>query len=206
MQILTLNAERLKEGVAFLAGVDADLAKIWGDLGIPPLWEREPGFSTLIFIILEQQVSMASAKAAYDRLLAVVSPLTPESFLRLDDDVLKKIGFSRQKAAYGRILAQAILNNELDLEELTAMPDEEVSACLTAIKGIGRWTADNYLLLALLRQDVFPATDLALQIAVQRVKNLTARPTTQEMENIAQAWRPWRSVATRLLWHHYLSK
>jgi DNA-3-methyladenine glycosylase II len=169
------------------------------------MWGREPGFPTLVHIILEQQVSLASARAAYDRLLLAASPLTPERFLQLDDARLRAIGFSRQKAAYGRHLARAILDGRLDLVALEAMDDEAARSALTEIKGIGPWTANIYLLMALRRPDIWPSGDLALAVAVQMVKRLDARPTPDEMEAYGEHWRPWRAAAARLLWHYYLS-
>jgi DNA-3-methyladenine glycosylase II len=170
------------------------------------MWAREPGFPTLIHIILEQQVSLASARAAYDRLLAAASPLTPDRFLELDDAQLKRIGFSRQKTAYGRELAGAILGGRLDLAGLETLDDADVRSELTGIKGIGPWTADIYLLMALRRPDVWPSGDLALASAAQRVKRLAARPTPDELDTLGADWAPWRAVAARLLWHYYLSE
>jgi DNA-3-methyladenine glycosylase II len=200
-----LTEERLAHGVRVLSERDPDLARILADLGPPPMWAREPGFPTLIHIILEQQVSLASARAAYERLLAVAAPLTPLRFLDLDDATLKEIGFSRQKTGYGRNLARAIVEGQLDLAALAGMDDGAARSALTRIKGIGPWTADIYLLMALRRPDIWPRGDLALATAVQRVKGLEIRPTEDELEAIAAGWRPWRAVAARLLWHHYLS-
>jgi DNA-3-methyladenine glycosylase II len=169
------------------------------------MWAREPGFPTLIHIILEQQVSLASARAAYDRLLVAASPLTPARFLELDDAELKTIGFSRQKTAYGRELAGAILDGRLNLTELGTLDDADVRSELMGIKGIGPWTADIYLLMALRRPDVWPSGDLALASAAQRVKRLAARPTPDELDTLGADWTPWRAVAARLLWHYYLS-
>ena len=202
----TLTTETLVHGLHVLAGRDPDLGEILHTLGPPPLWAREPGFPTLLHIILEQQVSLASARAAFDRLRAAVDPLTPERFLELDDDHLKTIGFSRQKTRYGRHLAQAILDGQLDLEAFQCWDDTAVHDRLLQLKGIGPWTADIYLLMALCRPDIWPVGDLALVTAVQEIKHLAQRPGAQEMETIAAAWRPWRAVAARLLWHHYLSK
>ena len=189
-----------------LAEQDPDLAQIYWTLGAPPMWEREPGFPTLIHIILEQQVSLASAKAAFDKLLAIASPLTPESFLALDDLTLREAGFSRQKTKYGRLLATAIQNGQLNLASLPHLTDDEVRNQLTAIKGIGPWTADVYLLMVLKRPDIWPVGDLALQVAAQHIKNLPNRPKAVELEQIGEVWRPWRAVAARLLWHFYLSR
>ena len=200
-----LTDETLATGLRFLSKRDPDLARILQELGPPPIWDRAPGFPTLVHIILEQQVSLASARAAYDRLLAAASPLTPARFLQLDDSTLRAIGFSRQKTAYCRHLARAIEQGDLRLNVLETMDDAAVRAELIKIKGIGPWTADIYLLMSLRRPDVWPSGDLALAAAVQRVKKLAVRPTVSELEAVATNWRPWRAVAARLLWHYYLS-
>lgn len=201
-----LDDTRLAAAAQELAARDPDLAAIVARFGPPPLWARPPGFSTLVYIILEQQVSLASARAAYDRLLALADPLTPVSFLALDAAALRGAGFSRQKTAYGRHLAQAVLSGQLDLEALAGQEDDEARARLLAVKGIGRWTADVYLLMALLRPDIWPAGDLALAAAVQRVKRLEQRPNSEALTAMGEAWRPWRAVAARLYWVHYLAR
>jgi DNA-3-methyladenine glycosylase II len=201
-----LTEETLARGLHVLCTRDPDLNQIMARLGPPPMWAREPGFPTLIHIILEQQVSLASARAAYDRLLAAASPLTPARFLELDDAALKTIGFSRQKTAYGRELAWAVLDGHLNLAELHTLDDGTVRSELIKVKGIGPWTADIYLLMALRRPDVWPSGDLALATAAQRVKRLAARPTPEELDALGASWHPWRAVAARLLWHYYLSE
>lgn len=198
-----LTERGLARAVGVLTGVDPDLARVVECFGRPPLWGRAADFATLIHIILEQQVSLASARAAFDR-LAAAAPVTPENFLRFDDAALLTIGFSRQKAAYGRGLARALASGELDLEALDTLDNDQARAALVALNGIGPWTADIYLLLALRRPDVWPVGDLALVLALQEVKGLAQRPTPAEMEAIAEAWRPWRAVAARVLWHYYL--
>ncbi|HEY0099651.1 MAG TPA: hypothetical protein VGB76_11940 [Pyrinomonadaceae bacterium] len=182
------------------------MARVLAEFGTPPEWFRAQGFPTLVHIILEQQVSLASAEAAFKRLCALASPLTPARFLKLDDAELKRAGFSRQKTAYGRHLARSIMEGELDLEAFGAMDDAAVKAELLRVKGIGAWTADIYLLMALRRPDAWPAGDLALMIALQEVKRLPARPGAFELEVIAERWRPYRAVAARLLWHYYLNR
>jgi DNA-3-methyladenine glycosylase II len=201
----SLTEETFEQGLHFLSDRDPGLAHILKNFGPPPMWVRAPGFPTLIHIILEQQVSLASARAAYDRLREAVSPLTPVRFLELDDATLKVIGFSRQKTAYGRSLAQALVDGHLELEKLAAMDDPKVRAELTKIKGIGPWTADIYLLMALRRPDIMPSADLALAIAAQKVKGLASRPTPDELNTLSKNWKPWRAVAARLLWHSYLN-
>lgn len=168
------------------------------------MWKRKPGFPTLVHIILEQQVSLASAKAAFDRLIAEVSPLTPVHFLEQDDAKLKTIGFSRQKTDYCRHLALAISKGQLNLAGLNLNDDSTVRQELIAIKGIGPWTANIYLLMALRRPDIWPVRDLALAVATQKLKNLSSRPTPNELDSIGSNWKPWRAVAARILWHYYL--
>jgi DNA-3-methyladenine glycosylase II len=189
-----------------LVGRDADLGGIVDRYGPPPLWDREPGFPTLLHIVLEQQVSLASARAAFDRLRLAADPLTPASFLGLSDADLLAIGFSRQKARYGRALATAIESGALDLDGLDALDDQAVRGTLQAIPGIGPWTSTIYLLMVLGRPDVWPAGDIALAESVGEVKRLGRRPGAAEMEAIGEAWRPWRSVAARLFWHDYLER
>ena len=205
MSIQPLNAGSYHRGLMELTERDGDLGRILDTLGPPPMWDREPGFPTLIHIILEQQVSLASARSCFDKLLAIIDDLTPATLLELDDDTLKRAGFSRQKTEYVRILAGALDGGELDLDGLADLPDEEIRERLMRLKGIGRWTADIYLLMALGRPDIWPPGDLALVVAAQRVKQLNARPNSEEFQRLGNAWRPWRSIAARLLWHHYLS-
>lgn len=201
-----IDEVELARGARVLAKRDKDLAAIREEFGTPPLWSREPGFPTLVNIILEQQISLAAAGAAFGRLLETASPLTPSSLLALDDATLKRIGFSRQKTIYARHLAEAIVEGRLDVEALSELDDAEVRAELTKVKGIGVWTSDIYLLRALGRPDAWPSGDLAIAIAVERIKRLAARPTPTELDALAEAWRPWRAVAARLLWHYYLHK
>ena len=202
----SLTRDGLPAAVQELAAHDADLAEIVARHGPPPLWDREPGFPTLLHIVLEQQVSLASARAAFDRLRVVADPLTPSRFLELTDAELLAIGFSRQKARYGRALAEAIDTGELDLDGLASIEDDAVHRTLQAIPGIGPWTSTIYLLMVLGRPDVWPAGDMALAAAVAEVKGLDHRPDATEMTELGAAWRPWRSVAARLFWHDYLAR
>ena len=196
----------LSHGLRVLSRRDPALGRVLKEIGPPPMWNRKPGFPTLLHIILEQQVSLASAQAAFDRLSAAAAPLTPERFLQLDDARLKAIGFSRQKTAYGRHLAQSILEGRCNLTALSRIDDESARAELLKLKGIGPWSADIYLLMALRRPDVWPSGDLALASAAQKVKRLRSRPTPDELDALGEAWRPWRAVAARVLWHYYLSE
>ena len=201
-----LTEETLPYAVAILANRDPDLARIVDRYGPPPLWAREPGFPTLILLILEQQVSLASARAAFNRLADRLDTVTPAAFLELNDDELRSIGFSRQKTGYGRHLAQAIVAGRCDPDALPLLDDDGVRAELVKLKGIGPWTAEIYLLMVLGRPDAWPVHDLALAVAAQAVKGLDARPTPAELGLLAEPWRPWRAVAARLLWHYYLAQ
>jgi len=201
-----LTAARLAEAVSELSARDADLGGIVERHGTPPLWDREPGFPTLLHIILEQQVSLASAQAAFDRLRTAARPLTPRRFLELSDAELFAIGFSRQKARYGRALGTKVAAGELDLDELVGVDDVIVHERLQAIPGIGSWTSTIYLLMVLGRPDVWPVGDIALAESVGAVKGIGYRPNAAEMLKLGDAWRPWRSVAARLFWHDYLAR
>ena len=154
---------------------------------------------------MEQQVSLASARSAFEKLRQAVRPLTPAGFLQLSEAELKMAGFSRQKAAYGRALAEALLSGELDLPAVARLEDAPAKAQLMTIRGIGSWTADIYLLMALGRPDIWPAGDLALEVALQRCLDLPARPGPAAFDAIGRRWQPWRAVAARILWHFYLS-
>lgn len=201
-----LNKRSLLKAVEYLEMRDRQLKPIVSKFGPPPLWEREEGFKTLIYIILEQQVSLASAKAAYEKLLKKTASLTAVNFLKLSDAELKLIGFSRQKTSYGRNLAEALIDGSLDLSELSDLDDAQAKEQLMNIKGIGSWTADIYLLMALGRPDIWPKEDLALALAVYKLKGMVSRPSADELYTISLKWKPWRAVAARILWHYYLSE
>lgn len=189
-----------------LAKRDQDLAAIFKALGPPPLWSRKPGFQTLVRIILEQQVSLSSAASMYKRLSEGIQPFGPERVLELGEPHLKSLGLTRQKTAYCLHLAELLTSNALNLAKLSRMSDEDAKAALMQVKGIGLWSAEVYLLMVLRRPDVWPASDLALASAVTKVKRLKQRPTADQLSAIADQWRPFRSVAARMLWQHYLAK
>jgi DNA-3-methyladenine glycosylase II len=194
----------LDEGLSDLGAVDVDLAAVVDRHGPPPLWRREPGFESLVRIILEQQVSLASGRAAYARLGAVVGPIDPTVLAGIDPGTLERAGLTRQKSRYLRELGTAVVSRDLDLEGLAAVDDHLARSALCRVPGIGPWTADVYLLMALGRPDVWPAADIALATSLRAVKRLPARPDPREMERLAEPWRPWRAVAARILWHAYL--
>ncbi len=200
-----LDEAALQRGVEVLAQRDSRLGGIVARLGPPPLWNREEGFATLVLIVLEQQVSIASARAAFNRLTELLGQVTPSGFLSLDAAQLRSIGFSRQKAGYCRDLAAEIVQGRLDLEVLKGLEDREVKRRLTRLRGIGPWSADIYLLMALGRRDAWPSADLALAVAAQDALRLPQRPGHEELEALAETWRPYRAVAARVLWMHYLN-
>jgi len=201
-----LDQGSFRKAVAGLCEADPDLAAIVERHGVPEFWAREPGFPTLVLLILEQQVSLASARAAYDRLVSRLGELTPRGVLDSTDEELRADGFSRQKNRYARALATAIEDGDLDLDAVTELDDVDVRTALVALPGIGPWTAEVYLLSALRRPDTWPTGDIALQEGARRAKRLDLRPAPLELEAIGEAWRPHRASAARLLWHLYLSE
>ena len=200
-----LNKKSLTIAAESVALMDRDFARILAQLGPPPLWEREQGFITLVRIILEQQVSLASADAMFQRLKKNIKPLTPETVIAAGEPFLRSFGVTRQKAAYFINLAQAIQSGGLDLEALWRLSDEIAIKQLMSVKGIGQWTAKIYLLMVLRRPDVWPVGDVALATAFKNLKGRLERPTQPELSEIALAWRPHRATAARMLWHYYLS-
>jgi len=195
--------ETLRPALEALAARDPDVAHWYAKCGLPPVRRRPLGFASVLHIICAQQVSAASARAIIGRLDAAVHPLDPRAFLALDDVVLRTIGFSGQKVRYGRALATDVLAGRIDIDGLTHMDDATAVAHLVQAKGIGSWTAEIYLMSALDRPDVWPAGDLAVRVAAQRLKSLPARPSRARMIELAEPWRPYRSAAARLLWHIY---
>jgi DNA-3-methyladenine glycosylase II len=200
-----LTEGELARAVTALCQQDPDLARVVSRFGPPPLWQRDPGFATLVQIILEQQVSLASARAAYARLVSVASGASAGHINALDERALAAAGLTRQKSGYVRALARAVVTGEFAVERLSGLDDEGAHAELVKLRGIGPWSADIYLLMALGRPDVWPRQDLALAIAMREVKRLRAQPGPDRQLEISDSWRPWRAVAARILWHHYLS-
>ena len=189
-----------------LARRDRDLAAILARLGPPPLWARRPGFPTLVKIILEQQVSLASAASMFARMKRNIVPFRPARMIELGEVHLKSLGLTRQKTAYCLHLAQSLADKRLRLSQLSRMSDAKAKVALMEIKGLGAWSADVYLLMALQRPDVWPVNDLALAVAVTKLKQLTRRPNPTQLTEMAEAWRPYRSVAARMLWQYYLAE
>lgn len=201
-----LDNKSLAIAAKSVALMDVDFARTLAILGPPPLWEREPGFVTLVRIILEQQVSLASAEAMFQRLKNNIRPLTPATVLAAGEPFLRSFGVTRQKAAYFVNVARAIQSGGLDLEALGQLSDEIAIERLTSVKGIGQWTAKIYLLMALRRPDVWPVGDVALATAYKNLKGRLDRPTQPELSELALAWRPHRATAARMLWHYYLNE
>ncbi|MGN7787603.1 DNA-3-methyladenine glycosylase family protein [Niabella sp. 22666] len=188
-----------------LAGMDPDLKHILDTHGYPPMWTRENSFESLVHIILEQQVSLASALAALNKLKEKLGNIAPESILGLTDEEMRACFVSRQKMGYIRGLALSIKNKEIDLNAFTTMPDEEVRNSLVSLKGIGNWTVDVYLMFSLQRADVFPVGDLAAVNALKRLKQLDLSTTREAILAISETWKPFRTIASMMLWHYYLS-
>lgn len=200
-----LTRSTLADACDRLAAEHPELSHVLEKHGVPPLWDRPQGFATLIHIILEQQVSLASARACFEKLKTAIGDPEPEIFLTLGDDQLRKIGFSRQKTAYARHLSEAIVNGHIDLGSFSALSDEDVRSELIKLKGIGEWTSDIYLLMAMLRPDIMPKGDIALHSAWHRLSG-EPKPSSDAFIVIAERWKPFRSSAARLLWHFYLSE
>lgn len=203
-----LSSENLAAAANWLAERDESLFFVVKKHGPPPLWAREPNFKTLVHLILEQQVSLASANACFQKLLVLFDgkPFRPEFFLTFSDEMLRGIGFSWQKTGYSRLLAEALISQKLDLAALEGLSDEAVKTELKKLKGIGDWTADIFLSECLLRPDILPRGDIAMLEAIKVLKKLPARPLHDDFIQITEHWRPWRSVGTRLLWHFYLKE
>eukprot|EP01133_Synstelium_polycarpum_P011755 gene11755-13715_t len=188
-----------------LAWRDKELATVMRNYGYPPMWTRSNSFESLVHIILEQQVSLASALAALNKLKEKIVEITPENVLVLSDEELRACYFSRQKTVYVKHLAQVLADKKIDLNHLPLLPDEEVRKILNQLKGVGNWTIDVYLMFVLQRTDIFPVGDLAAVNAFKKLKGLPADTTKEQLITIARNWGPYRTVATMLLWHYYLS-
>jgi DNA-3-methyladenine glycosylase II len=201
----SLTADSLSRAAQRLGDLDPDLGAVLARLGEPPMWGREPGFPTLIQIILEQQVSLAAARTMYRRLVGHLGGMTPEAVQAAREDGLRDFGLTRQKARYCHGLATRILDGRLDLSSVAVAPDDRGRQLLLAIPGLGPWSVDIYYLMALRRPDVWPKGDLALASALRDVKRLDAIPTSDEQQRLVCHWSPWRAVAARILWAHYLA-
>ena len=200
--IETFSEENLHTLYDLVAAKDKDLKAIIKEYGYPPLWIRPNSFETLVLTILEQQVSLASAYSAYKKLKERIR-LTPQNLAMLTDDELRSCYLSRQKIIYTKELANAILTKKIKLKKFEALPDNIVRTELKALKGIGDWTVDIYLLHALRRADIFPIGDLALVNSIKMIKQLSSI-TKDELLELSKKWKPYRSIATMLFWHYYI--
>jgi DNA-3-methyladenine glycosylase II len=205
MSMRVLTRVSLSEGARALRVRDRDLARIMDRLGVPPLWGRRPGFPALIRIILEQQVSLAAARTMYRRLHSRLGGMSAKSVYARGEAGLRELGLTRQKARYCHGLAAQVLEGRLDLPAVAALPDAAGRAALLSVPGLGPWSVDIYYLMALRRPDVWPEGDLALAAALRDVKRLIDLPDRNAQLSFAARWSPWRSVAARLLWAHYLA-
>jgi DNA-3-methyladenine glycosylase II len=202
-----LTTATLQAAARELATRDRDLARIVEQHGHPPLWGRPPGFATLVWIILEQQVSIASARTLFRRLrIALGGHVTPAAVAHMGISGLREFGLTRQKARYCNELAQRLLDGALDLRVVSRSPEPQARAMLLEVPGIGHWSVDIYFLMALRRPDIWPRGDLALAIAMRDVKRLDEVPSRERQFELAERWSPWRSVAARILWMHYLAR
>jgi DNA-3-methyladenine glycosylase II len=203
-RVTYLDAHTFVEAVSLLGGEDPDLGRLVDEWGVPSFWQREPGFSTLVLLILEQQVSLESGAAVFRRLLDLAGDVTPHSVLGAGDAGLRSIGVTRQKSGFLLGLAESVLTGDLDLPALRHAEEGEARSQLIAIKGIGLWTADAYLLSAIRLPDLFPIGDRALQVGIKEALDLDAVPDPEELEILSAPWRPVRAAAARLIWHRYL--
>jgi DNA-3-methyladenine glycosylase II len=202
--VTRLTDESLEAAAKALAARDLHLASIYKTHGAPPMWARRPGFPTLLRIILEQQVSLISARAMFVRLKSNIEPFTAEGFISAGETCLRSLGVTRQKSHYCVEVAQAFVDGHLD--RLGRMQDDHAHARLLSIKGVGPWTANIYLLMALRRPDIWPDGDVALATALGKLRNMKTRLSFPELAKIAEHWRPYRSVAARMLWQYYLAE
>lgn len=199
-----LTMASLRQGLQAVAAADADIAAALARVGPPTeLRTAEPGFRGLLRIMVGQQVSSASARAIWDRIESAVSPLDPANLLRALGETPERLGLSRPKRAYAEGLAETVLSGGLDFGQIDALPDAECAARITALKGFGDWSAGVYLLFALGRPDAWPANDLAIAVAIARLKQLNNRPNRRELDKLAESWRPWRGATALFLWHYY---
>jgi DNA-3-methyladenine glycosylase II len=204
--IETFNENNFKQICDDLATRDVDLKLILDTNDYPPFWKRPPTFETLVHIILEQQVSLASALAALNKLKEKIGSITPDRLLALTNEELRNCYFSRQKIIYTQHLANTIQDNMLNLDALSEMTNDQIRSTLTKIKGIGNWTVDVYLMMALQRVDLFPLGDVALITSVREIKTLSKDVSKDAIANIAAHWKPFQTIAAFILWHSYLCK
>ena len=200
---MALSETALRSALDRLAGIEPAIAAALGRVGYPAARIRERGYETLLRTIVGQQVSVAAAASIWRKLEAEVGGgLSPDALMAAPDEALRAVGLSRQKASYARSLAEEVASGRLDLHALPE-DDEAAIAALSAVKGIGRWSAEIYLLFAEGRPDIWPAGDLAVQVEAGRIMGLPERPGEKATRALAEAWRPHRGAAAIFMWHHY---
>ena len=203
-KIQKLNNRTLALGINHLKKVDSDFKTILRDRDDQiNTFKKTGGFEGLISLIVEQQLSVASAKAIFSRVKLICGDFEATTFLRISEEELKATGLSRQKVTYCRNVAEAVVNKTLDFKKLEKMADQEVVAKLVQIKGIGEWTAQCYLMACMKRLDAWPSADLGLIVAIQKIKKIKERPKSLTIEKMAEPWKPYRSIAALLLWSTY---
>lgn len=201
-----LDEKEFRKRCDWCIAIDSKLKEVIYRFGYPPFWHRDPNFATLILTILEQQVSLASAKAAYNKLLEKIYPITPGKLLQLSDKELRSCHFSRQKILYTQILASEIVEGKLNLEILNNQSESEIRNRLIQIKGIGNWTIDMYLLMSLHFSDIFPPGDLATIKSVYELELVSSKSSKEEIVEYMKRFSPYQSIATYILWHSYIEK
>jgi DNA-3-methyladenine glycosylase II len=198
-----MNAAQISRGLRALARKDADLKQAIKVFGAPAPRIRPPGFETFLGTIVSQQISTAAASAILGRVKALLPSLSPAGLDAVSDDALRGAGLSYRKIEYLRGLAKAERAGSFQSNRLDTLSDDEAIAQITALKGFGVWTAEIYLMFSLGREDIFPANDLALQVALARLKGLETKPTPKQARALTAHWEPWRSVGSLFLWHYY---
>ena len=198
-----MDQQKIIEHLDCIAEVDGDMGEALQEFGYPAPRIRPAGFETFLYIIVGQQISTEAARAIMCRLHDLLPDMHPEALLALSFDDLRAAGLSNRKAEYAQGLASAIVNGSLDVRALAAMDDQAAIQAITALRGFGEWSAEIYLMFALQRHDIFPANDLALQVALQKLKGMPERPGHKQSREIIEHWSPWRSAGSLFLWHYY---
>ena len=198
-----MNEQRIRQGLDALASIDDDVAQALALVGTPPPRIRPAGFETLLHTIVSQQISVEAARAIMGRVGEAMGELTPAALLALNSEQLRAAGLSARKVEYAQGLAEAIHSGSLEIGSLETMDDNAAIDAITQLRGFGRWSAEIYLMFSLGRSDIFPADDLALQVALGKLKGLDRKPTPKQCRELVAHWSPWRSVGSLLLWHYY---
>ncbi|WP_299196228.1 DNA-3-methyladenine glycosylase 2 family protein [uncultured Amphritea sp.] len=198
-----MDQSYINQALQQLASVDTDIARALPQTGAPAPRVRASGFAALLAIIIGQQVSTEAAAAIRGRVETLLADITAERLLAVDDQALRDAGMSWRKIEYANGLADAVVDKTLDLESLTHLPDDEAINTISSLRGFGRWSAEIYLMFSLQRQDIFPADDLALLVALGRLKRLQQKPTPKQARDMIAHWAPYRSAGSLFLWHYY---